>query len=454
LLGRFVDRWIAAAAAAIFLAHPIQTEAVLYVYQRSILLACFFSLLALIAVVERRHWLGLLFFVCAFEGKESALAVPLALALLIPKGRLSSYRAFGVGAVLLATATLGLFMYWGERTVGFGTGISPLGYLLTQTRVVYTYLRLLLFPYPQSLEYEFPTPGGVLAILGIAAILATGWRFRKSIPGLCILAFFILLAPTSSIVPSADAAFEHRLYLPMLAFSLLAAYAISRAPRRTWVAACVFLALGVLTVRRGTVWSSDVALWEDAVKHAPGKARAWFNLGGAYLQTDAEKARPALLRAIELQPHLPAAYYDLGIIEQGRNDWSKALVYYRRSVEQDPLYWPAWNNMGNTLFSMGERDRSLEYFEKTLSLNRDYWPAQYNIAIVHFMSGRYAEALPRLKIVLDWQPGFREARQLLASALALAGYRASAEAEMKKLGELHAAESRNTPTMILAPNRP
>jgi hypothetical protein len=59
-----------------------------------------------------------------------------------------------------------------------------------------------------------------------------------------------------------------------------------------------------------------------------------------------------------------------------------------------------------------------------------------------------------LKTVLDWQPDFREARQLLASTLTLAGYRASAEAEMKKLGELHAAESRNTPTMILAPNRP
>jgi tetratricopeptide (TPR) repeat protein len=332
--------------------------------------------------------------------------------------------------------------------------MSPLGYFLTQTRVVYTYLRLLVFPYPQSLEYEFANAGGVLTILGIAVILGAAWWFRKSIPGLCVLAFFILLAPTSSIVPSADAAFEHRLYLPMLAFSLLAAYLVSHAPRRTWIAASLILVLGVLTVRRGTVWSSDVALWEDAVKHAPGKARAWFNLGGAYLQSDPDKARAALLRAIELQPHLPAAHYDLGIVEQGKSNWSMALAYYGRAVEQDPSYWPAWNNMGNTLFSMGQRERSLEYFEKTLSLNRDYWPAQYNIAIVHVMSGRYAEALPRLKTVLDWQPDFREARQLLASTLTLAGYRASAEAEMKKLGELHAAESRNTPTMILAPNRP
>jgi Flp pilus assembly protein TadD len=70
------------------------------------------------------------------------------------------------------------------------------------------------------------------------------------------------------------------------------------------------------------------------------------------------------------------------------------------------------------------------------------------------MSGRYAEAEPRLRTVLDWQPDFREARQLLALTLTRAGNRASADAELKKLGETHAAESRNTPTMILAPNRP
>ncbi len=54
LLKRYVERWIAIAAAFIFLVHPIQTSAVLYVYERSTLLACFFSLLGLIAIAERR----------------------------------------------------------------------------------------------------------------------------------------------------------------------------------------------------------------------------------------------------------------------------------------------------------------------------------------------------------------------------------------------------------------
>src|SRR5262245_23724330 len=80
LLREFADRWIAVFAAAIFLVHPVQTEPVLYVYQRSTLLACFFSLLALTALVKGRKWFAVLLFILAFESKESAIAVPLAVA--------------------------------------------------------------------------------------------------------------------------------------------------------------------------------------------------------------------------------------------------------------------------------------------------------------------------------------------------------------------------------------
>jgi tetratricopeptide (TPR) repeat protein len=471
LLRRFVEPWVAGMAAALFLVHPVQTEAVLYVYQRSILLACFFSLLALIALANRRIGWAVLAFLLAFESKESALAVPLVVALfLVPQRwreigdghatkapsdrsltsrRLVVWLAAVVSVLALAAFALGLLA--DEKTVGLNTGVRPLQYLLTQTRVVYTYLRLLVFPYPQSLEYEFPNAGGIWTVTGILLILIAGWRWKS----LSILAFFILLAPTSSVIPSADAAFEHRLYLPMLAVSLFVAYLMSKIPwRRSWVAAGVLAVLAILTVRREAVWSSDIALWEDTSRRAPGKARVWFNLGGAYLNNDPAKARAAFLRALELQPHWPEALYDLGLIEQGKKNWSGALAYYQQALAQDPKYWPACNNIGNTLFAMGEGQRSVEFFERTLSLNPDYWPAQYNIAIVDFMGGRYRSATKRLRTVLDWRPDFYEARSLLATSLIRSGEQSLADQELKKLSEMNAAESRNTPTMILAPNRP
>jgi tetratricopeptide (TPR) repeat protein len=499
LLGRFVERWIAVAAAAVFLVHPIQTSAVLYIYERSTLLACFFSLLALIALAERRTGWAAVFFILAFEGKESAVGVPLALALLNspPQPRRGGAKRRGgvgqqsisltsttpaaatasalpssaeegsrfrktlfAGAALMTFATLAILIYWNEETVGIAAAarISPFRYFLTETRVVFTYMRLLVVPWPQSLEYEFQNAGGFLSAVGAAAVVLIGWlcyrsaRFR--VPGLCILAFFVLLAPTSSIIPSADAAFEHRLYIPMLAFAVFAATLLARLPRRSVVSAAVLIALAILTVRRETVWSSDIALWEDTAQKAPGKARVWFNLGGAYLNTDPDKARAALRRALELQPHFTEALYDLGVIEQEKKNWNMALAYYEQAVGEQPTYWPAWNNMANTLFALGQHDRARDYLETTLRLNRDYWPAQYNLAIVHFTSGRYADAVPKLRTVLDWQPEFREARYLLATSLTRAGDRQSADVEWKKLGAANAAESRTTPTMILAPSRP
>jgi len=355
-----------------------------------------------------------------------------------------------LGALAVALGAFALGLLWNEPTVGFNAELNPLKYLQTETRVVYTYLRLLVFPFPQSLEYDFQNAGGFFTAAGLVLILIAAWWWRS----VCVLAFFILLAPTSSIIPSADAAFEHRLYLPMLAFSLLIALILAKLPYRTWIAGAILAGLCIVTLRREAVWSSDVALWEDAAKHAPGKARVWFNLGGAYLNVDPEKARNSLLRALELQPHFPQALYDLGTIEQQRNNWPAALAYYERAIAQDPGYWPALNNIGNTLFAMGERTRSVEFFDRTLRLNPDYWPAQYNVAIVHFMSGRYTEATPRLRTVLDWRPDFREARYLLATSLTRSGDRELADQEWKKLGEFNAAESRPTPTMILAPNRP
>src|SRR6185436_16490043 len=149
-----------------------QTEAVVYVYQRSTLLACFFSLLGLIALAGQRHARAALMFFLAFESKESALAVPLAVACV------SGFRAFGhsialkpattrlrvaaiVSVAVLSAAVIALLAYQNEKTVGIGAAeiISPFRYLLIETRVIFTYIRLLFFPYPQSLEYEFQHAG-------------------------------------------------------------------------------------------------------------------------------------------------------------------------------------------------------------------------------------------------------------------------------------------------------
>jgi len=261
------------------------------------------------------------------------------------------------------------------------------------------------------------------------------WRNERwRIPATCIMSFLLLLAPSSTFIPSADFAFEHRLYLPMIPFSVLVAYLLSKMRWRSVVTVLLFSTLAILTIRREAVWSSDAALWEDTVKHAPGKARAWFNLGGAYLKSDPEKARSALQKCLELQPDFVDAWYDLGSLEQQAGHSAKAIAYYQRATEIDPQYWQAWNNTATTLFNLGDREAALQDFERTLQLNPDYWPAQYNIGMIHFMAGRYSDAITKLRIVLDWQPDFREARYALAMSYTRTGDNDAAANEWKKLG--------------------
>ena len=146
----------------------------------------------------------------------------------------------------------------------------------------------------------------LVGFIGLAAMLFAVFKLlrhpRYRWAGVGSAAFFILLAPTSSIIPSRDFAFEHRLYLPMLGFALFAAFWLSRLRYRNVVLGCVIAVLSLLTVQRGSVWASDVRLWEDTTRKAPRKARAWFNLGGAYLGADHGRAREAFSTSIALQP--------------------------------------------------------------------------------------------------------------------------------------------------------
>jgi protein O-mannosyl-transferase len=368
------------------------------------------------------------------------------------------YRiALLAGVLILAVAALGVLAYWNEQTVGIKAAdqVSPLMYFLTETRVFYTYLRLLFFPYTQSLEYEFSKPASFLPLLGIYAIIATAlalWRpERWRVVAGCVLTFLILLAPTSSFIPSTDFAFEHRLYVPMLAFSLLIAFLLSKIPGRSVIAGILFCVLAVMTIRREAVWSSNTTLWEDTVQKAPGKARAWFNLGGAYMNVDQEKARTSFLHALQLRPDFVEAWYDLGVLEQEKGHWGPAITNYQHAIELDRRYWQAWNNSASTLFAMGERDAALRDFEQTLRLNPEYWPAHYNIGIINFMAARYSDAVARFKIVLDWRPEFREARYALAMSYTRLGNNDDAAQQWKALGVVNGTGSRFDPTTLLTP---
>ena len=202
--------------------------------------------------------------------------------------------------VPIALAAAGGLLYIAKvltqaATAGFGLKeLTWYQYFFTECRAFFVYLRLLVFPAGQNLDWEYPISRNILdhgAILGLAAILALAgaaiyFRRRYPLASYGFLVYLLLMAPTSSFVPIKDPVAERRLYLPMIGILLVAVAALARmrVDRRKLAAAlCGILAvLAIATYRRNEVWASDIAIWEDAARKSPGKQRVHFQLAHTY----------------------------------------------------------------------------------------------------------------------------------------------------------------------------
>ena len=106
--------------------------------------------------------------------------------------------------------------------------ISSMHYLLTQFRVMVTYIRLLFLPLNQNLDYDYPISKSLfelpalISFLFLITILFFAKRLfsKYRLVSFSIFWFFLTLLPESSLFPIKDVIFEHRLYLPLVGYSM------------------------------------------------------------------------------------------------------------------------------------------------------------------------------------------------------------------------------------------
>ena len=253
---------IAIYTALLFAVHPIQTQAVTYIVQRMEILASMFMLIALLLFIKavKTSMITLRIFLygtiavsymLGFYSKEIAITLPALVFLydycFLAEGDFKKIMAhmplYFVLLTMLAfftTRTLtGLQETPGESaSAGFSVqSITSNEYLFTQFNVLWTYLRLLILPINQNLDYDYPVAKsifefptflsfvGILLILVSAFYLLTPYASRFTHYGrliaFFILWFFVILSPTSSFIPIIDVIFEHRLYLASVGFFVL-----------------------------------------------------------------------------------------------------------------------------------------------------------------------------------------------------------------------------------------
>ncbi len=377
------DSGCGAVAALIFAVHPVQAEAVDYVYARAVVLCTLFSLLAIDRWIRDQVWMGVGWFALAVLAKEECVTVPLVLVLYsVWRGDVRR-RILPLAAMLAISAAAGVrvmaaIQVTGMKNIGVNAGISTLGYLSEQGIAILRYLGLLVFPCFFTVDAQIPSPAWVWRVLAwlilLALMAAATFRLREVKAAFWILAGLILLIPSSSVFAAADLSADRRMYLPMLAFAPAAALLLPF--RRGRWAMVVVGVLAVLSMGRTYVWSSDERLWGEAVRLAPEKVRPRIQLARA---VGAEPAAGILEEAARWYPQSAEVATELArvYLELHRN--GEALAQAGRALALTPGDPHALNNRGAVLLAMGQTAAARRDFVEALRRDACLGEARENL---------------------------------------------------------------------------
>jgi Flp pilus assembly protein TadD len=466
--GRNVRR-VAMVASILFIVHPVQTESVTYIVARSMLLATMFYLSGILVFaravkdgahgVKGRAVFPLLLLSVSLLGmasREDFVTFPLMLMLydyFFLSGRRLRNVARNYRLHLPVTLTLGylafLVMGFEYRGAGFDVrSISPVEYLFTQFNVHWTYLRLLVLPVKQNLDYsyqvartlfEFPTIFSFAGYLGLWAAAVYLAR-RRPVISFSMLWFLITITPASSIVPLNDVIFEHRLYLPSAGFFVLVAAVIFFLAERlkdkrpdgamllTAVPVLAVIVLTVTTHARNSVWQREDSLWEDVLRKSPHNARAHNTMGAIRFDKGyPDKAIEHYRAALKLKPDYAKAHSNLGVSYVAAGLFDKALEHHRTSLRLDPGSPEANYNIGIAYEAKGLTEKAVYHFKAALRLKPGFIGAYNNLGAAYMKKGDYDRAVECFDEAISLGRGSGELYLNRGRAYELLGERAKAE---------------------------
>ncbi len=462
---RYADAapWLALAVTLIWLVHPLQTEAVTYIIQRTELLMGMFFLLTLYCLIRGvesarpRAWFPAAVAASVLGmGSKEVMAVAPVVVLAYDRLFLSTSfgetfrRRWGLYAGLAATwlifgALLQIRIALDIPQLRW-SGVTRWDYLKTQSGVIVHYLRLALWPDPLVADYDdWPLARSVAAILpsAVAVVMLLGltlWAFHRRLR-LAFLGvwFFLILAPSSSIWPLlTEFAAERRMYLPLgavIVLGVLGGHAVVgkiwrrfgwEPGRCRWLEAVVLAVIAAtlvqLTVRRNEDYRSMVSFWSDVVAKRPNNARGRLGMGAALAgQGRFEEASTFYSEALRIRPDNAEAHTGFGaaLAHQGKID--EAIMHYSEALRIAPNYALAHYNLANELITRGESNEAIAHYSEALRIRPDYAEAHNNLGAWLMTHGNLQEAIAHYSEALRIRRDYAEAHNNMAAALITQG---------------------------------
>ncbi|MFA4828051.1 MAG: tetratricopeptide repeat protein [Thermodesulfovibrionales bacterium] len=511
---------IALFSGLLFISHPIQTQAVTYISQRFTSLATLFYLLSLVMYIKWRitiqstesrgqraenrlhatrytlYAASIISAILAMKTKEISFTLPFIIVIyefsFFTVSQNSGFKTsnskrflyllpFLLTLIIIPLSILG--PEWGIYKPGESdmvesglrqdqlkdlTTLSQYSYLLTQFRVIVTYIRLLFFPINQHLLYDYPVfhsflnPQVFLSFLLLLLIFALGiylfYRSRFTVHSSRLIAFgilwfFITLSVESSIIPIKHVIFEHRVYLPSIGIIIAFVSGIfyflqfkSNNSRKLLkinyiLLAAIIFSLSVATYQRNNIWKDEINVWKDSAKKAHSM-EAHNQLGFAYHnQGHINKAVPEYITALKLKPDSPEIYKvhaNLGRAYYELNQLNEAMKEYQTVLKLKSDNTDAHLYLGKIYYKQSRYDEAIREFKASLKPTNDidkrhllignvygihggnaynalweYQPcfadAHFYLGLVYLAQGNSEKAMRKFKVATILKPDFVEA---------------------------------------------
>ena len=436
----------AAMAGLCFAVHPVSGITVNYLCSRDLGLMQMFLFASLWIYLRMRRrgfslgmWIACLICYClALLSKTNAAMLPMVIYLYevtMGRARPWSMRAllrpvpFGLCALCLFGFTKYYLNFSDYEMVVESSGHLTYGAAQLQHHVFH-YLSN--FPWPYPIRQD---PGIEIVVwkraIGAACLLASwlaafAWWRRWPLFAFCVLAYQVMLVPTSTLLPLWADAVAYRPYSAS-AFLFLGLAALLFC--RPWIGAVLSFGLfghfAWASVELNRTWKDGESLWQHSVSYGGG-ALAHLNL--ALNTADPARRRSLLEQALVLNPDYLLARMHLGQEEIRAGEPEAGITRVREAVAASPKVAQYQYMLALAEHQVGNADRAAAAAVLAARLAPAVIKYRYLAGWYLQLASQDAESLPHLQFVLARRPEYQEAQFLAGYALQMAGEGAAAVA--------------------------
>lgn len=466
--------WLPIALGLLFLAHPLNTEAVVWASARKDTLSTFFLLSSLIAYISWRrdsrimklYVLSLLLFVLGLLSKVMAISLPIVLILmdLLEERKIDRRLVLEKLPYIALSVIFGIVAIFGKTTVLASSTLWQK--ILVSAKSTMFYAEKFVLPHGLSFAYPYTkvitlsSPDFFVPVLFCLALLAAFifcWKQRRLLS--FAMAFYVVtLAPTYiNFSKGGDIYFasDRYAYVPMIGLLLLLGAVVqewteaaksSESSERRRSAVAILMVIAVAAASAGSmvqaaVWKDSKTLYTHAIQYYPNSVTAHHNLGMELLREgNPNGALDEFDIAFSIKDD-PRTRLSRGAALVALKRFDDAETEYLRVIQTSPDEPDAYYGIGNIKYRRGDLQAAIVHYQKALAVKPGYANALNNLGGIYIELERWDDAIAILQQSIDLRPDFVESYYNIAGAYERKGLLAEAENNYRRATELNPVDA-------------